>query len=193
MSHRREFIKCVGAAAVGAMSVPVAAQEKPQECQAQVADLKQRLEASSLAHYPQLITYLKALQARFGAGVVEVVRQSTIDSARQEMAEAALAKGRRGLPAVKRTLWDQLGGKVEFTVVEDGPEKLAYKVTRCRYAETVRKAGGTSEQGFALLCAYDIGYCQGLNPKLTFTRTKTLMAGDDCCNHTYELRKEDIG
>jgi hypothetical protein len=193
MTDRRTFLRCASVAAVGAVAAPAAAQPPAPDCQTQVAELKKRLEAAGLAHYPQMISYLKALQAKFGPGAIDVVRQATIDDAKAEMEQAAIPKGRRGLPAVKRTLWDQLGGKVEFTVVEDTAQKLAYKVTRCRFAETVKQAGGTPEQGFALLCAYDIGYCQGLNPKLTFTRTKTLMQGDDCCNHTYELRPEDVG
>jgi hypothetical protein len=193
VTDRRTFIRCAGVAVVGSVSTPVAAQGPGQDCAAQVTELKKRLDAAGLAQYPQMISYLRALQARFGPAALDVIRQATIDDARAEMATAPIPKEGRGLPAVKRTLWDQLGGKVEFTVVEDVPGKLAYKVTRCRFAETVKQAGGTPEQGFALLCAYDIGYCQGLNPKLKFTRTKTLMQGGDCCNHTYELRPEDVG
>jgi len=41
--------------------------------------------------------------------------------------------------------------------------------------------------GSAFYCAYDYGFCSGLNPHIVFSRTKTLMSGDDCCNHNYEL------
>jgi hypothetical protein len=55
-------------------------------------------------------------------------------------------------------------------------------------AELAKKIGG-EEIGFALTCAWDYGFCRGLNPEIKFTRTKTLMMGDDCCNHTYRLPK----
>ena len=40
-----------------------------------------------------------------------------------------------------------------------------------------------AELGFAYYCAYDYGFCQGLNPALQFSRTKTLMQGADSCDH----------
>jgi hypothetical protein len=44
-----------------------------------------------------------------------------------------------------------------------------------------------AEIGYAFYCAWDDGFCRGLNPKMTFTRTRTLMRGDDGCDHTYTL------
>jgi hypothetical protein len=60
------------------------------------------------------------------------------------------------------------------------------KARKCPYAEAMRRHGA-AELGFAYSCAYDIGFCQGLNPAIRFTRTKTLMMGDSICDHTYEL------
>jgi len=37
------------------------------------------------------------------------------------------------------------------------------------------------------------GFCEGLNPAIEFTRTKTLMQGDDCCDHAYALRAPGTG
>ncbi len=59
-------------------------------------------------------------------------------------------------------------------------------MNRCFPAEAAAKHK-MPELGYAFYCAWDEGFCQGLNPKIRFTRTKVLMNGDVCCNHTYEL------
>jgi hypothetical protein len=61
------------------------------------------------------------------------------------------------------------------------------KVTRCMWANMWRKFGA-EDIGYVFQCCWDYGFCQGLNPAIEFTRTKTLMQGDDCCDHTYDLK-----
>ncbi len=144
------------------------------ECRSR--SLGERLEADA--------AYGKALVARFGPEVVDTIRELTIARAKGWLEAAKLEK--RDLGAVKTTLWNNLGPGFEVRVVEDTETRLQYEVRKCPYAEAMRRHGAP-ELGFAYNCAYDIGYCQGLNPAIRFTRTKTLMMGDAICNHTYEL------
>jgi hypothetical protein len=67
-------------------------------------------------------------------------------------------------------------------IVEDTPQ--AVQVTECLWAKTFQEMGA-AEIGYALICHRDYGDCQGFNPKITLTRSKTLMQGDDCCNHRF--------
>ena len=69
-------------------------------------------------------------------------------------------------------------------IVEDTPQAVEVKVTECLWAKTFREMGA-AEMGYALICYRDYGDCQGFNPKITLTRSKTLMQGDDCCNHRF--------
>ena len=55
------------------------------------------------------------------------------------------------------------------------------KIIECLYAKTFRDAGA-ADIGYAYSCYYDFPAAQAYNPKLKLIRTKTLMAGDDCCN-----------
>ncbi len=144
------------------------------ECRA--AALDERLAADA--------AYGKALVAKFGPTVVDTIRDVTIARAKGWLQAAKLE--RRDLEAVKKTLWANLGPRFEVRLVESTPTRLEYEVKKCPYAETMRKLGA-AELGYAYNCAYDIGYCQGLNPAIRFTRTQTLMLGDPVCNHTSEL------
>ena len=69
-------------------------------------------------------------------------------------------------------------------VVEDTPEAYEVKSTEGLWAQTFR-AKGAAEIGYALRCHRDYADCWGFNPKITLIRSKTLMQGDDCCNHRF--------
>jgi hypothetical protein len=69
-------------------------------------------------------------------------------------------------------------------IVEDTPQAFEVKVTECLWAKTLREMGAANI-GYLLICHPDYADCQGFNPKITMTRSKTLMQGDDCCNHRF--------
>ena len=75
-----------------------------------------------------------------------------------------------------------------YETVEETPATSEIKVTECLWAKTFRELGA-EKLGFILVCNPDYSYCQGFNPKITMTRTKTLMQGDDCCNHRWRWRE----
>jgi hypothetical protein len=129
--------------------------------------------------------YGQALVDRLGPEVVATIRDFT--EAQAQKSFGAMKLDSRGLDAVKKLLWDTLDPRdFAVEVVEDAPTRLSYRVTRCHLADAWRSAKA-QELGFAYSCAWDFGFCRGLNPGMKFTRTKTLMQGDDCCNHSYEV------
>lgn len=69
-------------------------------------------------------------------------------------------------------------------IVEDTPQAVELKVTECLWAKTFREMGA-ADIGYLLLCHTDYADCQGFNPRITLVRSKTLMQGDDCCNHRF--------
>ncbi|MFC2099666.1 L-2-amino-thiazoline-4-carboxylic acid hydrolase, partial [Candidatus Bipolaricaulota bacterium] len=68
--------------------------------------------------------------------------------------------------------------------VEDTPQAFELRVTECLWAKTFREMGA-ADLGYLLLCHTDYADCRGFNPKITLTRSKTLMQGDDCCDHRF--------
>jgi len=172
-------------ALASAETTPAATQEAPDAIKAAVekavtecreAAFDQRMEADA--------AYGKALVARFGPGVVDTIRELTIARAKGWLEAAKLEK--RDLEAVKTQLWSNIGPRFDVRVVADAKTHLQYEVRKCPYADAMRRYGA-AELGFAYSCAFDIGFCQGLNPAIRFTRTKTLMMGDPICDHTYDL------
>ena len=135
----------------------------------------------------QRAVLFRRLAAELGHRVLEIVDETTIEQTQELLQRAELPK--RDLATIMEILWDQMGDTAEFTVEEKSPNLLRLRVTRCLFADEMRKLHA-ADIGLAFYCAYDYGFCQGLNPAIKFTRTKTLMQGDDCCDHTYELRDD---
>ena len=126
----------------------------------------------------------KKLTDRFGKEILSLVAEHTSDQVRDGLTKENLQ--RRDLDRVMELLWDQMGEGFDFQVEQRSPQRLQIKVTKCFIASEMRRLHA-ADIGSAFYCAYDYGFCSGLNSHIQFSRTKTLMNGDDCCNHNYEL------
>ncbi|MGY5852896.1 MAG: L-2-amino-thiazoline-4-carboxylic acid hydrolase [Candidatus Thorarchaeota archaeon] len=73
----------------------------------------------------------------------------------------------------------------EFTI-ERNEEGIQIRCTKCPHADAYR-AIGRIEQGLLFKCSEDPPIVRGINPEIKFTRTKSLMSGDDCCDHHYSM------
>jgi hypothetical protein len=68
--------------------------------------------------------------------------------------------------------------------VQDSPQVFDIKVTECLRAKTFRELDAP-DIGYALICHADYADCQGFNPRIVLSRSKTLMQGDECCDHRF--------
>lgn len=84
-------------------------------------------------------------------------------------------------------LWTQDDALV-IDVVKATDTEFHYTVRRCRYAESYREMG-LGDIGHLLSCNRDGVFCQGYDPRIKLSRTKTLMQGDECCNFEYRLEE----
>jgi len=75
-----------------------------------------------------------------------------------------------------------------LTHPEDTSEKYCYNITECLWAK-VFKDMNAADLGYVLKCSHDFAMARAMHPKLGLKRTKTLMQGDDCCNHVYYWRE----
>ncbi len=73
-------------------------------------------------------------------------------------------------------------------VVERTEATYGFNVTRCRYAEMYREMG-LADLGAVLSCNRDGAFCEGYDPRLTLTRTQTLMGGASHCDFRYRMEE----
>jgi hypothetical protein len=70
-------------------------------------------------------------------------------------------------------------------ITEDSEKVFELRVTECVWAKVYRDAGLGGELGHAAVCNMDYYWPPAFNKDLKMERSKTLMQGDDCCNHRY--------
>jgi hypothetical protein len=70
-------------------------------------------------------------------------------------------------------------------IVEDTDKAFGLRVTKCVWAKVFRDAGLGGAIGHAALCNMDYYWPPAFNDNFEMERSKTLMQGDDHCNHRY--------
>jgi Na+-transporting NADH:ubiquinone oxidoreductase subunit NqrF len=71
-----------------------------------------------------------------------------------------------------------------LTHPEKTSKKLTYHITECLWAKTFKEMNAT-DLGYIYCCRPDFAMAKAYHPKIGLKRTKTLMQGDNCCNHAY--------
>jgi len=140
-----------------------------------------------------LAPVVDALGQRFGRDeVVAIVREVIATIARDQGRALAEGPGDRSLAGFADTLgpWTK-DDALRLRVIDQSPERFAFDVTRCRYAEMYR-ALGIPELGEVLSCQRDAALIQGFNPDVTLTRTQTIMQGAACCDFRYQAAARDV-
>jgi predicted ArsR family transcriptional regulator len=137
-----------------------------------------------------------AMVDHFGEEAEAVIQSFLKDAARDWAAKAAEADRRANkkndIRGLTEFLWEPLREEgFEFTC-EQTVQGYQLKVTRCPVAE-IAKALGLEKWGYMFHCMGDESICEGYNPAIGMTRTKTLMEGDEYCNHLYHYRERAKG
>jgi len=89
---------------------------------------------------------------------------------------------------VRDRFWDHV---LTFDVVEDTERVFEIRVTECLWTKVFQKSGAT-DLGYAIVCNPDYALCQAFNPKIRLVRSKTLMRGEDCCDHRWGVGRIDL-
>lgn len=134
-----------------------------------------------------LIPVLQGLAREFGEETfLEALRKVVSECARKDGQDTARQLPSNDLEAFKATGEPEQFGRHVLTLemIEETPRAFEMRVTECLWAKTFRGMGA-AELGYSLICHRDYAECQGFNPKITMQRSKTLMQGDDCCNHRF--------
>lgn len=137
--------------------------------------------------YGEFISIVKTFSKQFGKdNVIELIRnQSAENMLKYGQSQAKKSSGNnfqtyvsmfRNNPYYDKTL--------TMEIVEDTEKAFEIKVTECIWATTFLQADA-GEFGYAAVCFGDYSWAEGFNPKIKMVRDKTLMQGNEYCNHRY--------
>ena len=115
------------------------------------------------------------------------IRRAAIDAGAEF---ASRADGEADLENFKAILplWTK-DDALTIEVIDEKPGVFDFNVKRCRYAETYR-AMGLGDIGDILSCNRDGAFCEGYDPRIKLTRTKTIMKGASHCDFRYRSSPE---
>ncbi len=137
--------------------------------------------------YGRLIEFIKSLQAQMTEEEIIGLLNRYSEGVGKQVGEqqARNASGTDFQTFVETFRPPRYANSLTHEVVEDGEKVFELRVTECIWAETFRNAGLGGEIGHAAVCNMDYHWPSAFNPSFKMERTKTLMQGDDRCNHRY--------
>ncbi|MBN1123166.1 MAG: L-2-amino-thiazoline-4-carboxylic acid hydrolase [Anaerolineae bacterium] len=157
-----------------------------QTLEEQLVSLRKELDRS---HTGRLLWLLNGLKDRLGEQVVEAVNDIVEHDVREEWKQIAERENSHTIEDFLRLLWELLSEQGFEYTSEKTDEGCQMCVTACPIA-TLAKELNAQDWLYAYNCACDPLMVEGFNPKIGFRRTKTLLEGDDCCDHFYFYREE---
>ena len=124
------------------------------------------------------------MKERFGEEAYQVLVQERSEGIRSQFSKIAAERGDNSIEALIKYLCEpMLADGLEYTL-EQTESGFQMNCTKCPIYDNA-KLHGITEQMFYMVCANDPFMAEGFNPNIGFKRTKTLMQGDDCCDHFY--------
>lgn len=139
------------------------------------------------------IPIMNSLAERIGrAELLEMVRSATWEKNRlqgERMAQRSPDTSLRSLTMAFRKPNPKgiFANSNVWEIVEDTESAFQIKLTKCLAAEVFLRQGA-GDLGYATVCHADFGMPAGFNPAIELQRDRTLMEGDDHCNHRWVYR-----
>jgi L-2-amino-thiazoline-4-carboxylic acid hydrolase len=146
-----------------------------------------RLRAKISAGASNLVLAIRAVEGVYGDAGVQIISRAFAESWTEAGKERAKASPDNSLRSFCSAIELICIGSHEWTKLEDSDTRQAYRFTRCMWAEAFRELEA-EDIGYWVLCQGDSAMASSFNPMIGFSRTKTLMMGDDCCDHVYYLK-----
>jgi hypothetical protein len=152
------------------------------ENEAALLDLLRRKMAVSLE---LAVDLLHAMEQRFGTEARDVIHEMACN---QEFeTNEKIGEPETDLHNFCAMIDRVAAGSHRWERVVDEPDRTGYCFTRCMYAEILRELE-EPELGL-VICARDGPWVKSFNPGLGFHRTKTLMEGNDSCDHVFYVER----
>jgi hypothetical protein len=161
-------------------------QQETHKFDKEIPGYKQTLSRNNALQYRKFIQFAKFLEKELG-------KEKMIELVKKHSTERLLMVAKRDQERLGKTDFksyisifrdpDMLEG-LTMEILEDTDKVFEIKVTECLSATTFLRADA-GYIGYARICWGDYAWAEGFNPKIKLVRDKTLMQGNDCCNHRY--------
>lgn len=134
------------------------------------------------------INAIRAIEEEYSKEAVEKIHQNQMRRTVELGKELRSSVKDNRLKAFCYRMEQSCAGTHEWEKLEDTETRQAYRFTRCMWAEIYRSLDA-EDIGF-WICEGDGPAAAAFNPEIKFKRTKTLMDGDEYCDHVFYIEEE---
>ncbi len=180
-------VACTRAAVCAAQSASASPATRPAVLGAAQADMTWR-QVFDFAYGGYAATLQKLSNEIGPERFLAALRDAASQAATESVSRAAASVPARDLATFALYMKTQpvYRSALVFDVVEERANAFEIHVSQCLWAKSFRSRNA-ADIGYAAICHADYAASTAFNPRMTMIRTKTLMQGDDCCNHRYVL------
>ena len=157
---------------------------KEKEDQNKIVELKEKIKNFNILHAKNKILIINTLVHEYGTQVYRVLEDGISLDTIQMFEELGSKTKERTIDDLIKILWEPLKEDGFEYTIENTPTGTQMKCTKCPYAEVYMSLNST-KIGYILYCAQDTYLIEGFNKNIGFRRTKTIMEGDEYCDHFY--------
>ena len=136
-----------------------------------------------IAEDTQMIFMARTMERLFGTDSLDVLVEHLHEKSKKRWQQTAEDCGRQD-PGYLKCMFTK--DAHEYEIIQDDPERLEVKVTKCVHADVFQSYNAT-DLGEKLICSGDYAAVAGYNPHMKLTRPTTCMSGN-CCHFIFELR-----
>ena len=130
---------------------------------------------------------LDQMTEKYGKETFDAARRGFIDSMVKADTEEFMKCKERSLRAYVEWLLSNITVGHRYEIVEDKEDSVRLRFTKCPWAHFFREIGRPEIGKF--FCDADGPLAEAFDRSIKFEITKTLMNGDDYCNHHYFIEK----
>jgi len=134
------------------------------------------------------ISILRFIKEEFGEETIEKIHQYQMKRTVELGRELRSSLEDNSLKAFCYRMDQNCAGTHEWEKLRDTETQQAYRFTRCTWAEIFRSLN--AEDIGIWICEGDSPTAAAFNLDIKFKRTKTLMEGDECCDHEFFVETE---
>lgn len=139
-------------------------------------------------HAKSLVAIVRAVERKYGEEGKRAVKEAWLEEVyRKPWKRIGESVKKNDVQTLAKLVEEGCIGTHEWERINDEPDKVAYRFTKCRWAEIFRELGVTDIGKW--FCDSDPVYVEAFNPKIKFKRTKTLMGGDKYCDHVFYVEE----
>jgi hypothetical protein len=135
-----------------------------------------------------IVVMLRSIRNLHGESVIKVASAAYASLVRQRWKEIAKERNKLDIGELFGLLWEDSKRLISYEVINRSSSLLTLKVNSCFWADEFNRMKA-ADIGYELCCMADFYIVEAFNPEIIYKRAKTLMKGDDCCDHSYTLKR----